>query len=243
MKKLSTYIFPILILLVSCKEESKKPKVIYEDAKAVVAPVKKDSTQIKIADLPIHMDGTPFLIHPMGEYSMTDGSSKVNSSSASASYDKDESFKVSNYNEYEITGYISNFKFQKIGSDSLHLLTDKPVLIETVTYLKTVSDKAKQQVLVYTLADMDTNNDGKINSNDIKTIYLSDISGSRFTKIAANFQELIDWNLIESNCRLYFRTIEDINKNGAFDKTDKVHYHFVNLQNKDWKIEEYSPIN
>ena len=243
MKKLSIYIFPILILLVSCKEESKKPKVIYEDAKAIVAPVKKDSTQIKIADLPVHINGTSFLIHPMGEYSMTDGSSKVNSSSASASYDKDESFKVSNYSDYEITGYISNFKFQKIGSDSLHLLTEKPVLIQTVTYLKTVSDKAKQQVLVYTLADMDTNNDGKVNSNDIKTIYLSDISGNKSTKIAANFQELIDWNLIESNSHLYFRTIEDINKNGAFDKTDKVHYHFVNLQNKDWKVEEYSPIN
>ena len=178
----------------------------------------------------------------MGEYSMTDGNSKLNSGSSS-SYDKDESFKVSNYNDYEITGYISNFKFQKTGSDSLHLLTEKPVLIQTVTYLKTVSDKAKQQVLVYTLADMDTNNDGKINSNDIKTIYLSDISGNKFTKIATDFQELIDWNLIESNSHLYFRTIEDINKNGAFDKTDKVHYHFVNLQNKDWKAEEYSPIN
>ncbi|MFM9987710.1 hypothetical protein [Flavobacterium sp.] len=242
MKKLSKYIFPILILLVSCKEESKKPKVIYEDAKAVVAPVKKDSTQIKIADLPIQMEGTSFLIHPMGEYSMTDGNSKFNSGSSS-SYDKDESFKVSNYNDYEITGYISNFKFQKTGSDSLHLLTEKPVLIQTVTYLKTVSDKAKQQVLVYTLADMDTNNDGKISSSDIKTIYLSDIGGNKFTKIATDFQELIDWNLIESNSHLYFRTIEDINKNGAFDKTDKVHYHFVNLQNKDWKVEEYSPIN
>ena len=243
MKKLSIYIFPILILLVSCKEEAKKPKVIYEDAKAVVAPVKKDTTQIKIADLPVHMNGTSFLIHPMGEYSMIDGNSKVNSGSFSSSYDKDESFKVSNYSDYEITGYISNFKFQKIGSDSLYLLTEKPVLIQTVTYLKTVSDKAKQQVLVYTLADMDTNNDGKVNSNDIKTIYLSDISGTKFTKIAADFQELIDWNLIESNSHLYFRTIEDINKNGAFDKTDKVHYHFVNLQNKDWKVEEYSPIN
>ena len=230
------------MLLVGCKDQTKKPKVIYEDAKAVIAPVKKDFTKIKIADLPINMEGTSFLIHPMGEYSLTDGSSKFNPSSSS-SYDKDESFKVSNYSDYEITGYISNFKFQKIGSDSLHLLTEKPVLIETVTYLKTVSDKAKQQVLVYTLADMDTNNDGKINSNDIKTIYLSDISGNKFTKIAANFQELIDWNLIESNSRLYFRTIEDINKNGAFDKTDKVHYHVVNLQNKDWKVEEYSPIN
>ena len=241
MKKLSIYIFPILVLLVSCKEETKKPKVIYEDAKAVVTPINTDLTEIKIADLPIHMEGTSFLLHPMGEYSITDGSSKGNLSSSS--YDKDESFKVSNYSDYEITGYISNFKFQKIGSDSLRLLTEKPILIETTTYLKTVSDKTKQQVLVYTLVDMDTNKDGKINSSDIKTIYLSDISGNKFTKIATDLQELIDWNLIEATSHLYFRTIEDINKNGAFDKTDKVHYHFVNLQNKDWKVEEYSPIN
>lgn len=241
MKKLSIYIFPILVLLVSCKEETKKPKVIYEDAKAVVTPVNTDLTEIKIVDLPIHMEGTSFLLHPMGEYSITEGSSKGNLSSSS--YDKDESFKVSNYSDYEITGYISNFKFQKIGSDSLRLLTEKPILIETTTYLKTVSDKTKQQVLVYTLVDMDTNKDGKINSSDIKTIYLSDISGDKFTKIATDLQELIDWNLIEATSHLYFRTIEDINKNGAFDKTDKVHYHFVNLQNKDWKVEEYSPIN
>jgi hypothetical protein len=241
MKKLSIYIFPILVLLVSCKEETKKPKVIYEDAKAVVTPINTDLTEIKIADLPIHMEGTSFLLHPMGEYSITDGSSKGNLSSSS--YDKDESFKVSNYSDYEITGYISNFKFQRIGSDSLRLLTEKPILIETTTYLKTVSDKTKQQVLVYTLVDMDTNKDGKINSSDIKTIYLSDISGNKFTKIATDLQELIDWNLIEATSHLYFRTIEDINKNGAFDKTDKVHYHFVNLQNKDWKVEEYSPIN
>ena len=241
MKKLSIYIFPILVLLVSCKEETKKPKVIYEDAKAIVTPINTDLTEIKIADLPIHMEGTSFLLHPMGEYSITDGSSKGNLSSSS--YDKDESFKVSNYSDYEITGYISNFKFQRIGSDSLQLLTEKPILIETTTYLKTVSDKTKQQVLVYTLVDMDTNKDGKINSSDIKTIYLSDISGNKFTKIATDLQELIDWNLIEATSHLYFRTIEDINKNGAFDKTDKVHYHFVNLQNKDWKVEEYLPIN
>ena len=41
--------------------------------------------------------------------------------------------------------------------------------------------------------------------------------------------------------RLYFRCIEDINKNGAFDKNDKVHYHFVNLLADEWKVEVYTP--
>ncbi|MFM2370144.1 MAG: hypothetical protein RL619_2465, partial [Bacteroidota bacterium] len=55
-------------------------------------------------------------------------------------------------------------------------------------------------------------------------------------------QELIDWNLIESNNRLYFRTVEDTNKNGQFDKMDVVHYNYVDLSNKEWKIISYKPV-
>ena len=81
-----------------------------------------------------------------------------------------------------------------------------------------------------------------MDSDDIKNLYISDINGKNFTKLSAEFQELIDWNTIESQNRLYFRTIEDINKNGAFDKDDKVHHHFVDLLSKDWKVQEYNPI-
>jgi hypothetical protein len=45
--------------------------------------------------------------------------------------------------------------------------------------------------------DVDTNRDGKLDTSDIKSLYLSDISGKNFTKISANFQEC-DWNLVES---------------------------------------------
>jgi hypothetical protein len=45
--------------------------------------------------------------------------------------------------------------------------------------------------------DADTNRDGKLDSSDIKSLYLSEISG-RFTKVSMDLQELIDWNLIDS---------------------------------------------
>jgi hypothetical protein len=89
---------------------------------------------------------------------------------------------------------------------------------------------------------MDTNKDVKLDDNDIKSLYLSEVSGSRFTKISLDLQELIDWKLMESNNRLYYRTIEDTNKNGAFDKKDKLHYYFIDFKNKDWKSQEYNPI-
>jgi len=242
MKNTHILFFGIAVLFASCQKEApEKPKVIYENAsKSEKAAVKVDTAQIEIADLPIQLQGTNYLIHPVGDLNIYGGNSKARYDSASNV--SDLSFKISNYGENEITGYLRNLKFQEIGSDSIRALTDKPVLIQTATYLKSVSDKTKQQILVYTLADMDTNKDGKLDASDIKSLYLSDISGTRFTKISSDFQELVDWSLVESKSRLYFRTIEDTNKNGEFDKNDVVHYHYVELTSKDWKVLDYKPV-
>lgn len=235
MKNISKYSALILLLiLISCKEEAEKPKVIYSNSTKVKEQAKPDSTQVEIADLPIQMQGTNYLIHPVAGLNISGGNSKTNVNEVS--------FKISNYSEYEITGYLRNLKFQEVGSDSIKALTDKPILIQTATYLKSVSDKVKQQVLVYSLADLDTNKDDKLDVNDIKSLYISEISGNRFTKISEDFQELIDWNLIESKNRLYFRTVEDTNKNGQFDKDDVIHYQYLDLSNKEWKVFDYNPI-
>jgi len=228
-----------LLLLASCKEESEKPKVTYDASKTTKEIVKIDSTQIKIADLPIQMDGTNYLIHPVGDLNVYDKGAKNKYGSSSVN---DVSFTISNESEFEITGYLQNLKFQKIGSDSIKALTDKPVLIQTATYLKKVSDKINKQIMVYTLMDMDTNKDGKLDVSDITTLYLSKISGEGFTKVSVDYQELIDWNLIESQNRLYFRTVEDTNKNGKFDSKDVLHYNYIDLAPKDWKVESYNPI-
>jgi hypothetical protein len=226
-----------ILLLTSCKEDTEKPKVTYDASKRPIA--KSDSTEIEIADLPIHMEGTNYLIHPVGDLSIREKGIKTRYGSSSVN---DLSFTISNYGENEITGFLQNIKFQKIGSDSIKALTDKPVLIQTATYLKSVSDKTKNQIMVYTMVDIDTNKDGKLDTSDIKALYLSEISGAKLTKLSDSYQELIDWNLIESNNRLYFRTVEDTNKNGQFDKMDVVHYNYVDLSNKEWKIISYKPV-
>jgi hypothetical protein len=233
------YIGISLLLLASCKEETEKPKVIYDASKAGRELTKVDSTQIKIADLPIQMEGTNYLIHPVGDLNVYEKGSKNKYGSSSVN---DVSFTISNTSEYEITGYLQNIKFQRVDSDSIKALTDEPVLIQTVSYLKTVADRTKNQIMVYTMYDMDTNKDGKLDTSDIKALYLSKIGGDKFTKISTDLEELIDWNLIESKNRLYFRTVEDTNKNGKFDSKDVVHYNYINLASKEWKIESYNPI-
>lgn len=221
-------------LLLSCKKESETPKVSYEAPSKAVEKPKVDTSKVEIADLPIQFQGTQYLLFPMGEVSTSDRS-KYDSGSSSNRLNT----KISNYSENEITGYLRNVKFQEVKSDSLHALTDKLVMIQSISYLKSQADKTKQQTLVYLLADADTNKDNLIDTNDIQTLYLSDVSGGRFTKVSADFQEVIDWNVIDSKNRLYFRTIDDTNKDGAFDRNDRVHYFYLDLMAKDWQSVEY----
>ena len=66
------------------------------------------------------------------------------------------------------------------------------------------------------------------------------------TTVASEMDDSIHWNGFISAVAAISDTettyLEDINKNGAFDKDDKVHYHYVDLLSKDWKVVEYSPI-
>ncbi|MBZ4043176.1 CREC-EF hand family protein [Flavobacterium hibisci] len=239
MKKYLKYTaLAIAATFISCREEVQKPKVSY-DVSNKVSVSKTDSTQIEVADLPIQMEGTDYLIHPVGDLRVFEKGSKARYGSSTVN---DVSFTISNLGEYEITGYLQNLKFQKTDSDSIRPLSDKPILILTATYLKTIADKTQNKIMVYTLTDSDTNKDGKIDTGDIKTLYLSDISGENFTKVSTDLEELVDWNIVESKNRLYFRTIQDTNQNGQFDKNDVLHYNYIDLALKNWEVKNYKPI-
>jgi len=225
----------LFLYIISCKQEQATPKVSYDTSKAETTA--KDTSGFKVADLPILMEGSNYLIHPIGDVRVYDIDGKTYGSSKANQI----SYAISNYNRFEITGFLDNLNFQHIDSTNIKPLTDQKVQIQTATFLNTIAAKSKQQIMVYTLVDADTNKDGKTNQNDIRALYLSTTSGRKFTKISTDFQEVIDWNIIEKTSRLYFRSIEDVNKNGAFDKNDKVHYHYVNLLANEWKVEMYTP--
>lgn len=228
----------VLLLVGACKEKPEPPKVTYQEEPTSAKPeVKIDTTQIKVADLPVLMEGTKYLIHAIGDVRLYDNRSSKYGSSKTNSV----SYSISNYNRFELTGYLSNLQFQHIDSTNTKPLTDKVVEIHTVTYLDEISKKLNRGILVYTMVDSDTNRDRKIDSNDIKTLYISEINGSNFVKLSADLEELIDWNTIETLNRLYFRTIEDINKNGSFDKNDLMHYYYVDLKNPTWEAVKYNP--
>ncbi len=225
-----------ILLLVSCSNEE-KPKVIYTNDKT--KELKKDSTLIEIADMPIHIDSTKYLIHPIGEYQLYGSRNKGYFGSSNLG---SGNFSISNYNKYEITGNLHNLKFQTLDSENLTQLTNKNIRIQTVTFLRNLFDNTGKQILIYRILDKDTNRDNKLDDNDIKTLYSSNINGSNFTKLTSDFQELIDWKVIDIKNRLYFRSVEDTNKNGEFDKEDKIHYQYVDFSEDKLKVNKYQPI-
>ena len=240
MKSVCKYALLLMgVVFVGCEKEKETPKVIYDDVKEAKEEMARDSSEIQIADLPLIMDGTPYLLYPVGNIRVY--STRANDGYGSSKLDG-MSYNISNYNQYQITGYLKNLMIQHKDSIRVKPLTKDVIQIQTITYLKSIAEKTKKHFLVYTLADKDTNKDGKINQNDINCLYLSDISGNHFVKLSEDFQEVLDWNIIEVQNRLYFRCIEDINKNGAFDKNDLVHYHYVDLGAPEIKVEEYNPI-
>jgi hypothetical protein len=228
-----------LLTLASCENDA-KPKVIYrENHTTETQELKKDSTRIEIADLPIHIDSTNYLIHPIGEYRLY--SSTRGDYFGSSSYGSG-TFNISNHRSYELTGNLHNLKFENIKSEKTSLLTNKNIRIKSVRFLKQIYDQTKEQFLVYRVLDKDTNRDKKLDDDDISSLYLSHIDGTKFTKLTAEFHELIDWEALTIRNRLYFRSIEDSNKNGDFDKADTVFYQFIDLSDKEWKVKHYKPI-
>ncbi len=99
---------------------------------------------------------------------------------------------------------MSNVMFQHKDSLDLKPLTENKMQIQSITFLDEFALKTGKKLLVYSLVDKDTNRDGKYDSNDIKALYVSNADGTNFTKLTPEFQELLDWNVVLENNRLYF---------------------------------------
>ena len=231
--KLFTSFVILLLFLSACNNQNEKPKVAYDAVKTEIKnkPIRVNAA-IEISDLPVQIEGTKYILHPIGSIRVGLEDKKYGGNS----------YILTNYNRYELTGSFNNLKFQHQDSITFKTLTDKAVAIQNVTYLEAVARSIKKQFLVYTLEDLDSNKDGKLDDSDIKDLYISAVNGTNFIKLSPDFQEVIDWKLLESKNRLYYRSVEDINKNGAFDQDDKVHYYFVDLTDALLKAIEYNPM-
>ncbi|WP_372473664.1 hypothetical protein AB4865_12545 [Capnocytophaga sp. ARDL2] len=229
MKK-TLFILTMISIFVSCKQEE-TPKVIYPKSEEQIEFQKIDTIELKITDLPIHIKGLDYLIHPIGKIG-------VKNSKGNYEYTNAVNYHIASYNYPQITGAIHNIAFQDIATDSVKVLTNHKMHIHSITYLDEIASNKKY--LLYELYDIDTNKDKAIDVKDIKSLYLSEQSGHEFTKISPQLQEVIDWKVIKAKNKLYFRTIDDINKNGIFDPKDILNHYFIDFTADSLEIVKYN---
>ena len=228
--------FVFSFFLFSCKERKHTPKVIYESPALEQAESSVKTTEYQIADLPIAFENVNFLIHPVGQIRVTENNKYSSKTTENFSYT------MSNFLDYEIQGMFDNLLFQDKTKDTLIAVSNRKLLISRVNFLNDYFLKVNQQVFLYEVYDQDSNKDGLIDGGDIKALFISDDMGKNFKKISIDRHELIDWQFIISTDRLYFRTVEDINKNGRFDSTDSIHYYYINVKDKTYSPITYNPI-
>lgn len=230
----------VIIIMVGCKKE---PRKIAEDSKETTE-LKKDTSAIEIADLPILIDSTDYLIHPIGEYKVFNKRIGSYSTDSFGLSDRSEggTFSISSYNGDYISGNLSNLSFQHVDSMEIVPFTNKIISIKSIRFIHNPKNEMNRDIMIYEIFDQDTNKDQKLDYNDVKTLYISKIDGSNFIKLTPVLQELVNWKLMEANNTIYLRSIEDTNHNGEFDKKDKMHYFYVNLNQQVLKAAEYFPI-
>lgn len=223
----------IFILLIAFGCGEKEPPQVYRKGKT--SPLKKDTNLIEVVGLPIYFDSTEYLIHPVGEIQTYDG--KASSYVGIKSKGYESSGNLSNI--FNVSGNFTQLYFQKSDSEVKKPLTNQYLQIRAFTFLESVDKSIHKKILVYSVSDQDTNDDGTIDSNDSEALYVSYSSGQNFTRLTPPLQELIDWNIINAQHRLYFRTIEDTDKNGKFEKTDKLNHYYIDFDEEEFKVVPY----
>lgn len=228
-----------IILLSSCEQDNKKIDHNNEiDTTSVIDDRIKDSTKILVSELPVRFDSTDILLHAIGLVDLEErgGYSKFSSGSYSSSDVASNYFQQDN-----LIGNFINIVFQdKSGNETK--LTDKKIMIRRVLFLRNIFKTTNRGYLLYTITDRDSNNDQKLNSSDLEALYISNIDGSDFKKLTKELHEFYDWSFIKNENKIYFRTLEDRNKDGKLNNKDIFHYYVIEFTGDNYSLGEYNPI-
>lgn len=226
-------------LIFSCAQN--KGKINHEqpiDTTAILDDRLKDSTKVLVSDLPIQFDSTEVLLFAIGLVDLQERGGLIKGGSGSYS---SSDFSSGYFNSDDLSGDFINIVFQnKDGSE--RALTDTKMRIRRVNFLREIFKLTKNAYLIYSVSDRDTNGDKKFDYQDLEALYISNLDGTAFKKLTKELHELYDWNLVKGQRKLYFRTLEDKNKDGLLNNKDKFHYYYIDFSKEGYSTTEYNPV-
>lgn len=241
MKKFALITFISIVLLFSCNTEEKPSLVYPEDGSNTQTEQEllKDTTLVVTGELPIYFDSTDYLLFPIGTLELSNRGGRLLYGSGTG----DISFSSGYLNGISYSGSLDNIMIQHIEASDFRPLTDNILKIRGFHFLKALKKKTNMNLIVLEVTDKDTNRDGRLNDKDIESLFISEISGQGFKKLTPAFHELLNWKVLEVNNKLYFRTLEDSDRNGMFNNKDKIHHFYTALDDPQFQVIEYDPLN
>jgi hypothetical protein len=69
-----------------------------------------------------------------------------------------------------------------------------------------------------------------------------DSENLRQPKLTSAMHEFNDFKVLKSENKVYFRTLEDSNKDGSLNYKDKFHYYFIHFTEDQYAVAEYNPL-
>jgi len=158
-------------------------------------------------------------------------------------YVDDENYEVGNHwNGHLYPGLEAAYGFNMVNvshfdaaTNKQHLLFEQPVLIRTVYYPTDLKDSLlKRPVLrnhlLVSAHNSDTNKDTLINTQDLRRLFLFDISGQRIKTILPENYNIFKSDYDQWNDRLLVYARLDQNNDGQSQQTEPIHVYWVNLQ-------------
>lgn len=232
-------VLSIAIFILSCGGQEQQ-RINYEERADTTATAEiKDTTKVVVAELPAKFDSTDVLLFPIGLVDLQErkGYSKLGFDSYKGSPDVSYSY----LNGDNLSGNFINIIFQDRAGHE-RKLTDRKLRITNVIFLRDIYNNTKTGYLFYSVYDRDSNGDGELDQSDIETLYISKADGSGFKKLTKELHKLYNWNLIKDRNRIYFRTQEDRDKDGALTSKDKFYYYFIDFSSDQYVVTEYNPL-
>jgi len=228
------FFLTLIIVIGSCNR--KEPRIVYDEND------KNDQTKDKtvketenykklIADLPFSFDSLEYLYFPIGE---TDESFKMNIRSFASSYvNSSKSYSLGYISDRNVNCNLDNLMIRPKNSSTFKLLTKSELKIKSLNYLYRIDTIFGIDLFIYRVIDSDSNKDNFINDDDLVGLYYSKTNGEDFKRISPKNQQLIDWETIDLQGLLYFRTLEDIDQNGEFNDKDRINLFEYDLVKRD----------
>jgi hypothetical protein len=148
----------------------------------------------------------------------------------------EKGFKSSSYGRqyayWNIAFYNTKTKQTRLLSDSLKMLINSVSPNNDAIINSEQRDKRNEGLIYYSITTKDFNQDGKLNSDDPKYLFISDLSGQNFKKVSPDNFDIIHWQTILETNKILIQARKDINKDKKFDNDDEIVSFIYDINNQ-----------